>query len=168
AEKAGEAGIWTERGDGLPAAGTPLYRQACKMATGSGKTVVMAMIVAWHTLNKRRYPNDRRFSDAFLIVTLSRSVYDAAGKKTALADPVGNRTSCVYDALNRLVEQDDPLNAKTTFAYDAAGRRTSQTDRLARRRDFSYDNANRPTGETWRDAGGAVVNTLTFTLDAKG
>ena len=37
------------------------------MATGSGKTVVMAMLIAWHTLNKRANPQDARFSDTFLM-----------------------------------------------------------------------------------------------------
>ena len=46
-----------------------LYRIAFKMATGSGKTVVMAMMIAWHTLNKLASPQDARFSDSFLIVT---------------------------------------------------------------------------------------------------
>ena len=45
-----------------------LYRLACKMATGSGKTVVMAMIIAWHAVNKVRRPNSKAFSDVFLIV----------------------------------------------------------------------------------------------------
>ena len=39
-----------------PTPGPTLFRLACKMATGSGKTVVMAMLIAWHTLNKRRLP----------------------------------------------------------------------------------------------------------------
>ncbi len=39
-----------------------LFRVAHKMATGSGKTVVMAMLIAWHTLNKTASPQDRRFS----------------------------------------------------------------------------------------------------------
>jgi type III restriction enzyme len=46
-----------------------LYRVACKMATGSGKTVVMGMIIAWQTLNKLANPQDARFTDTFLIVT---------------------------------------------------------------------------------------------------
>jgi type III restriction enzyme len=46
-----------------------LYRIGHKMATGSGKTVVMCMFIAWHTLNKLANPQDRRFSDAFLVVT---------------------------------------------------------------------------------------------------
>jgi type III restriction enzyme len=45
-----------------------LTRYACKMATGSGKTVVMGMVIAWQVLNKLADPRDRRFSDAVLIV----------------------------------------------------------------------------------------------------
>jgi type III restriction enzyme len=45
-----------------------LKRYASKMATGSGKTVVMAMLIAWSVINKVANPQDRRFSDAILIV----------------------------------------------------------------------------------------------------
>jgi len=45
-----------------------LVRYACKMATGSGKTVVMGMVIAWQVLNKLANPQDRRFSDAVLLV----------------------------------------------------------------------------------------------------
>lgn len=45
-----------------------LLRYACKMATGSGKTVVMGMLIAWQVLNKLINPQDRKFSDAVLIV----------------------------------------------------------------------------------------------------
>ena len=38
------------------------------MATGSGKTVVMAMIIAWSVLNKAQNRQDTRFSDAVLAV----------------------------------------------------------------------------------------------------
>ena len=53
-----------------------LYRQALKMATGSGKTVVMAMIIAWQALNKIENPRDRRFSDAFLVVAPGITIRD--------------------------------------------------------------------------------------------
>lgn len=53
-----------------------LYRIAFKMATGSGKTVVMAMLIAWHTLNKLANAQDARFSDAFLIVTPGITIRD--------------------------------------------------------------------------------------------
>ena len=45
-----------------------LVRYACKMATGSGKTVVMGMVIAWQVLNKLANPQDKRFSDAVLLV----------------------------------------------------------------------------------------------------
>lgn len=57
-------------------AGSPLQRIAFKMATGSGKTLVMAMLIAWHTLNKLANPQDARFSDAFLIVTPGITIRD--------------------------------------------------------------------------------------------
>lgn len=53
-----------------------LFRMACKMATGSGKTVVMSMLIAWHALNKIANPQDRLFSDAFLVVTPGITVRD--------------------------------------------------------------------------------------------
>lgn len=45
-----------------------LARYACKMATGSGKTLVMGMVIAWQVLNKLANLQDRRFSDAVLLV----------------------------------------------------------------------------------------------------
>src|SRR5207249_4522488 len=69
---------WIEKHltDAARNAGTDLFRLACKMATGSGKTVVMAMLIAWQTLNKRQYPKDNRFADAFLVVTPGITIRD--------------------------------------------------------------------------------------------
>jgi type III restriction enzyme len=53
-----------------------LFRIAFKMATGSGKTVVMAMLIAWHALNKLANTQDSRFSDTFLIVTPGITIRD--------------------------------------------------------------------------------------------
>jgi type III restriction enzyme len=53
-----------------------LDRMAMKMATGSGKTVVMGMLIAWHTLNKKAAPTDGRFGDAFLIVAPGITIRD--------------------------------------------------------------------------------------------
>ncbi len=53
-----------------------LYRIAFKMATGSGKTVVMSMLIAWQALNKSAYPQDSRFSDTFLVVTPGITIRD--------------------------------------------------------------------------------------------
>lgn len=53
-----------------------LPRVALKMATGSGKTVVMAMLIAWQTLNKVASPNDARFAKRFLVVTPGITIRD--------------------------------------------------------------------------------------------
>lgn len=53
-----------------------LLRFAFKMATGSGKTVVMAMLIAWQTLNKLADRQARKFADAFLIVTPGITIRD--------------------------------------------------------------------------------------------
>jgi type III restriction enzyme len=58
-----------EHNNGLP-------RLAVKMATGSGKTVVMAMLIAWQTLNKVASPQDARFAKHFLVVTPGITIRD--------------------------------------------------------------------------------------------
>ena len=45
-----------------------LTRLGCKMATGSGKTVVMAMLIAWAFCNRGQLPSDERFPAAVLVV----------------------------------------------------------------------------------------------------
>ena len=46
------------------------------MATGAGKTTVMAMIIAWQAVNKARRPDSKKFTDAFLIVTPGITIRD--------------------------------------------------------------------------------------------
>ncbi len=46
-----------------------LLRIALKLATGAGKTTVMAMIIAWQTINAVRRPNSSKFTRGFLVVT---------------------------------------------------------------------------------------------------
>lgn len=52
----------------IPGDGGAFLRRCCKMATGSGKTLVMAMAIAWHVLNKVTYPQDARFSRNVLVI----------------------------------------------------------------------------------------------------
>lgn len=55
--------------DRPPEPGAPaLVRYGCKMATGSGKTVVMAMLAAWALCNRGRVPGDDRFPAGVLVV----------------------------------------------------------------------------------------------------
>ena len=51
-------------------------RYACKMATGTGKTTVMAMVAAWSILNKLANRGDARFSDAVLVVCPNVTIRD--------------------------------------------------------------------------------------------
>lgn len=52
----------------IPLDGGPFKRLCSKMATGSGKTIVMAMLISWQVLNKVTYPQDARFSKYVFIV----------------------------------------------------------------------------------------------------
>lgn len=53
-----------------------LFRIAMKMATGSGKTVVMAMLIAWQALNKLNDRQSKLFSDAFLVISPGITIRD--------------------------------------------------------------------------------------------
>jgi len=76
AKKYGDAWIENAIREANDTSNPGLPRTAFKMATGSGKTVVMAMLIAWHALNKRANPQDARFSDTFLIVTPGITIRD--------------------------------------------------------------------------------------------
>jgi len=52
----------------IPSDGGPFERVCSKMATGSGKTIVMAMLIAWQVLNKATYPQDTRYSKNIFVV----------------------------------------------------------------------------------------------------
>ena len=56
--------------------GRPIPRYACKMATGSGKTVVMAMLVAWAFCNRGATPGDPRFPRRVLVVCPNLTIRD--------------------------------------------------------------------------------------------
>lgn len=64
-------------------------RWAIKLATGAGKTLVMAMVIAWSGINKRANRQDTRFSDAFLVVCPNLTVKERLGGKDGVlpSDP---------------------------------------------------------------------------------
>lgn len=73
--EAAETLIWlAETRDGQRVAadiltdGGPFPRVCTKLATGTGKTVVMGMLTAWQALNAVSRPRDARFSRDFLVV----------------------------------------------------------------------------------------------------
>ena len=53
-----------------------LSRLALKLATGAGKTTVMAMLIVWQTINAVRRPNSRNFTRGFLVVTPGLTIRD--------------------------------------------------------------------------------------------
>ena len=53
-----------------------LSRLALKLATGAGKTTVMAMLIAWQTINAVRRPSSKRFTRGFLVVTPGITIKD--------------------------------------------------------------------------------------------
>jgi type III restriction enzyme len=53
-----------------------ISRLALKLATGAGKTTVMAMLIAWQTVNAVRRPTSKRFTRGFLVVTPGLTIRD--------------------------------------------------------------------------------------------
>jgi type III restriction enzyme len=51
-------------------------RLALKLATGAGKTTVMAMLIAWQTINAVRRPGSKKFTRGFLIVAPGLTIRD--------------------------------------------------------------------------------------------
>jgi len=53
-----------------------ISRLALKLATGAGKTTVMAMLIAWQTINAVRRSNSKHFTRGFLVVTPGLTIKD--------------------------------------------------------------------------------------------
>ena len=84
--EAAETLIWLKEapedartGIAIPTDGSPFPRLCSKMATGAGKTVVMAMLAAWHVCNKAAYPNDARWSRHVLVIAPGLTVRSRLG-----------------------------------------------------------------------------------------
>ncbi len=70
------AKFW-EHLEGANAQANPaLLRIALKLATGAGKTAVMAMLIAWQAVNAARHPGTKKFSRGFLVVTPGITIKD--------------------------------------------------------------------------------------------
>ncbi len=74
--------------------GGEFQRLCAKMATGTGKTVVMAMMIAWQILNKVAYPQDIRFSKHIFVVAPGLTV------KSRLSVLYPSELNNFYDAFN--------------------------------------------------------------------
>lgn len=53
-----------------------LMRLALKLATGAGKTTVMAMLIAWQTVNAVRHPGSKSFTRGFLVCAPGLTIKD--------------------------------------------------------------------------------------------
>ena len=76
----------------IPSDGGAFQRVCAKMATGSGKTIVMAMVISWHILNKVTYSHDARFSKHVLVIAPGLTVKS----RLAVLEPCGPAN--YYDA----------------------------------------------------------------------
>lgn len=79
--EAAETAIWLAEaspadraGIDIPSDGGAFLRHCLKLATGSGKTTVMAMLIAWSVLNKVTARQSKKYSDAVLIVAPNLTV----------------------------------------------------------------------------------------------
>jgi type III restriction enzyme len=70
------AKFWTHIRAANEQSNPELVRLALKLATGAGKTTVMAMLIAWQTVNATRHPGSRQFSRAFLVIAPGITIKD--------------------------------------------------------------------------------------------
>lgn len=70
------ASIWEHILGANEQANPELLRLAMKMATGAGKTTVMAMLIAWQTINEVRSPTSNAFSRGFLVIAPGITIKD--------------------------------------------------------------------------------------------
>jgi len=101
-----------------------LMRLALKLATGAGKTTVMAMLMAWQTLNAVRNPLKKNFSKGFLIVAPGITIKDRL-RVLKPNDPDA------YYARRELIPQDmlqDMLQARVVITNFHAFRLREKTD----------------------------------------
>ena len=83
-----------------------LRRLGCKMATGSGKTMVMAMIITWAFLNRARNPHSTEFPNGVVVCAPNLTV------KERLQVLKPEHASNVYDAFDLVPKTyKDQLNA---------------------------------------------------------
>lgn len=82
---------------------------------------------------------------------ITRTIYDAAGRRVQMIDPAGRVTAFTYDLRDNLLSVTEnvasgtcplaPCNVTTSYRYDRAGNRLSITDANNHTRTFAYDAA---------------------------
>ncbi len=114
----------------IPGDGGAWARQCCKMATGTGKTLVMAMVLAWQFLNRAAYPQDGRFARHALIMAPGITVRSRL--EVLRPDAEGNYYELFQIVPGPLMEM---LRRAEREAELRGGARRYRPDYLARRTD---------------------------------
>ena len=116
-----------------------IKRLATKMATGTGKTAVMALTIIWQSVNHAQSPRSRRFTNQFAIITPGITVRDRNQQ-----DLIPNREPNIYTGWNLVPRRSTYLkaveNAKVSITNFhslqlreiAWGQASSRTKRIAR------------------------------------
>jgi len=104
---------------------------------------------------------------------ITRTVYDAGGRRIATIDAAGRETRFAYDLRDNLIRVTEnasdsgcavaPCNVVTQYAYDRMGNRIRITDANQHRRTSGYDAADRPVTVT-----DALGQTTTTSYDRRG
>jgi len=93
--------------------------------------------------------------------------YDAAGNQLSLTTSAGT-TLYAYDHEHRLVSVTNSLSETTTFGYDDVGMLTRMALPNGIVVNFGYDALNRMTSVVQKDAGGIMLASYEYVLDAVG
>lgn len=80
-----------------------LPRIAFKMATGTGKTVVMACLVLYHYLNRAQYRNDPKYADYFLVMAPGVTIRDRLSVLRADTEATADHLAADYYRQRKLV-----------------------------------------------------------------
>ena len=124
----------------------PLRRLGCKMATGSGKTVVMSMLIAWAFCNRAQNPQSKEFPNAVLICCPNLTVKERLqvlrpeNPKNYYAEfdivpvkyrPLLQTGKVLIENWHSLAEESEHKEGDSTYAVVNKGPETAET--LARR-----------------------------------
>ncbi len=102
---------------------------------------------------------------------LSRTLeweYDAVGNRTAMIYPDGQRVEIDYDAADQLESLTDFENRVHTWDYDPLGYIEAQVNPNNTQAEYEYDATGRLTSLTNTGAGGSVIASYAYTLNAVG
>ena len=124
----------------------PLRRVCAKLATGSGKTLVAAMVITWAFVNRGINPESREYPDVALLCAPNLTVkerlgvlrpdavgnyYDAFGLVPAKWRPLLNRGTVIIENWHRFVPESPHKEGDKTYAVVDKGVETP-TDFLRR------------------------------------